>query len=315
MGIMELPARLQAAERSMREQRPRLLEAVRQDPVFQRENIELYDLDTLDNIGLILGLLDDRMAADLDAMPNRTMIDIGCANGELGFAFEEAGFSVALLDRSHVAERQGSLVPQNAPLVASIIARHKGSRAVIFDEDIDDCFEPARVVEGFARSHHLDAAFRRFGLGVMVGVLYHLKNPYSAIEKMGEVCDHLVVGTWVADCLPDRRRFIEDEQVVFLLQDRQLAEDPTNYWIFTRRSFRVLVERAGWHILAELSLTNPPDDGAVPRRGRLERLLPWRARPAGVSAPDHVKQRVFMLLERREPASGPAVAAGTLLPL
>jgi tRNA (mo5U34)-methyltransferase len=295
--------RLKAAERSLREQRAALLEAVRQDPAVQSEGITLYDFDSLDNFVPIIGLLDEHMAAHLDGLPNRTMIDIGCANGELGFAFEEAGYSVALLDKSHVAEAQGSLVLQNAPLIASIIARRKGSRAVIFDENLDDGFDPRRVIDGFSRSRQGDERFERFGLGVMLGVLYHLRNPYLAIERLGQLCDHLIVGTWVMDCLPDRRRIVEDDQVVFLLEDRQLADDPTNYWIFTPRSFRVLVERCGWRVLAEHTMTNPLDGEAARPRRRWERWL-GRRQPSGVSPPEAVKRRMFMLLER-----APTVAA------
>src|SRR5262249_45392690 len=115
--LAPLRERLRAAERSGREQRDRLFAAVRDDPAFQDERITIYDHDTLDNVDFILRLLDDRMQARLDGTANRTMIDIGCANGELGFAFEEAGFSVALLDRGHVADAQGSAIRQNAPLV------------------------------------------------------------------------------------------------------------------------------------------------------------------------------------------------------
>jgi tRNA (mo5U34)-methyltransferase len=297
-----LIARLRTAEHSMRQQRAGLFEAVRNHPDFQSENITLYDFDSLDSMGPILGLLDDGTAARLDDMPSRTMIDIGCANGEVGLAFEEAGFSVALLDKSHVAETQGSRVQQNAPLIASIIARAKGSRAVIVDENIDDGFDPRRVLDRFSREQRGEAPFERFGLGVMLGVLYHLKNPYLTIEKLGQLCDHLIVATWVADCLPDRRRLIKDDQVVYLLKDRQLAADPTNYWIFTPQSLRVLVERCGWRILAEHTTTNPPDGGAtatVAARG-LGRWLGRRSVPMGVSSPDNVKQLQFMLLERRD---------------
>jgi tRNA (mo5U34)-methyltransferase len=294
-------ARLKAAEQSFNEQRASLYEAVRRDPTFLAEGITLYDHDILgSNLGVILALLGDEGAAHLAGMPNRTLIDIGCANGDLGFAFEEAGLSVALLDRSHVAERDGSSVRQNAPLVASLIARGRGSRVVVFDEDIDDGFDPGRVVEDFARRRPDLASFDRFGIGVMVGVLYHLKNPYQAIEKLRDLCDHLIVGTWVADCLPDRRTVIEDEQVVFLLADRQLADDPTNFWIFTPRSFRVLVERCGWRILAERQLTNASQDGRG-AESRLERVLA-RVRPPrpprAVSPPDYVTRRDFLLLER-----------------
>jgi tRNA (mo5U34)-methyltransferase len=299
-----LPERLKAAERSLREQRAGLFEAVRQDPDFQREHITLYEFDSLENIDLILALLDKEAATRLDQTSNRTMIDIGCANGDLGFAFEEAGFSVALLDKGHVAERDGSLVLQNAPLVASIIARNRGSRVAIIDEDIDDGFDPRRVIEGFSRARPDDEPFDRFGLGVMVGVLYHLRNPYSAMEKLTQLCDHLVVGTWVADCMPDRRRSIKDDQLAFLLESGQLAADPSNFWIFTPRSFRVLAERCGWQVLATHSVTNSPPGAPPPSlarkvRNRLERWLPLPQRQPGVSPPDDVRQRVFMLLKRR----------------
>ena len=286
-----LATRLTAAEGSLRDRRSQLLEAVRQDPAFERANITLYPYDPLENLPAILRLVDDRIAARLDAS-NRTMIDIGCANGDLGFAFEEAGFSVALLDRSHVAEAAGSQVQQDAPLVASLMARQLGSRAVIFNEDVDDGFDPDRVLEGFARSFVGDPPFERFALGVMVGVLYHLKNPYAAIEKLRRLCDHLVVGTWVMDCLPKRWRMVADDQVVFLLGDRQLADDPSNYWIFTPRSFRVLVERSGWRVVAEHVVTKDE----VPRHER------WLSRLGlvGASPPDAVRRRVFMLLERTD---------------
>jgi tRNA (mo5U34)-methyltransferase len=295
-GIAPFPVRLKAAERSFREQRTELLEAVRQDSAFQSAGISLYDFEILDNIECILRLLDDSGSAFLDELPNRTMIDIGCANGDLGFAFEDAGFSVALLDKSHVAEAQGSVIRQNAPLVASIIARSKGSRAVIFDEDIDDRFDPRRVIQGFAGSYDGDQRFERFGLGVMLGVLYHLKNPYSVIEKLGQLCDHLIIGTWVADCLPDTRQIIEDQQVVFLLRDRQLAADPTNYWIFTRESLRVLVERCGWQVLSEYTVNNPVSQ-PEPTTFR-DRVLKRLGRKWGVSPPDDVSRRTFMLLKR-----------------
>ncbi len=283
----------------MQERREGLLDAVRQDPAYLRENITLYPFDTLESIDHLMELLDDRAAAHLEGRPIRTMIDIGCANGELGLTFEEAGLSVALLDRSHVAEGQGSVVRQNAPLVASIMARVRGSHAVIFDEDIDDCFDPKRVIERFSSSPEGGAGFQRFGLGVMLGVLYHLKNPYAVMEKLGQLCDHLIVATWLADRLPDGRTSIEDEQVVFLLEDRQLAADPTNYWIFTPRSFRVLVERCGWRVLSERTVTSPVRS-PVTWRERLTR----GGRRAVVSAPDNVKRRDYMLLERSDLDSG-----------
>jgi hypothetical protein len=294
------PTRLKEAERSLRQQRDGLFEAVRQDPDFVARNITLYDFDSLDNVEAIVRLFDERSAAHLDRITNRTMIDIGCANGELGFAFEEAGFSVALLDKSLVSAVEGSPVRQDAPLIASIIARNKSSRAVIFDENIDVGFDPSRVIEGFARAHPGEETFERFGLGVMLGVLYHLKNPYSVVEALRQLCDHLVIGTWVADCLPEnKQRIIEDEQVVYLLKDRQLSVDPTNFWIFTPRSFRVMAERCGWRVLSEHSMTNPLPDGAEPRN-RLARYVARRTRRSGVSPPDNVRTRVFMLLQRSD---------------
>jgi tRNA (mo5U34)-methyltransferase len=303
-----LMARLKWAELSLRDRREPLFEAVRRDPAFQREGIELYDFDTLDNFIHLQELLDERAGAYLDGMPNRTMIDIGCANGELGLVFEDAGFAVALLDRSHVSEVPGSHIRQNAPLVASVLARIKGSGAVVVDEDVDVDFEPGRVVAAFSRAHPDRPLIDRFGLGVMVGVLYHVKNPYSVLEKLGQLCDHLIIGTWVADCLPDQETMVQDEQVVFLLADRQLAADPTNYWIFTRRSFHVLVERCGWEILAEHVVTNPAGGGGggprlLERVDRLRERLGGRPNQRGVSPPGDVRQRVFLFMRRadREP--------------
>lgn len=288
-----LADRLRNARTTFRKSNDELYRQVQKDPEFVRENVTLYNFDILENLDRIAAV----MARDgddlLSGLTNRTMIDIGCSNGDLGFAFESAGFSVGLLDRSHIAEEQNSQVRQDAPLVARIIARHRQSKAVVFDENIDEGFDPRRVSSAFRDASGLPE-FKTFGLGVMVGVLYHLKNPYAVMEKLAQLCDHLIVGTWIADSYPRFKGNIEDEQVAYLLKDRQLAVDPTNYWIFTKRSFETLAERCGWEIVQ----THLHQDD-LPPLSLAKRAYRRLSNRMGKSPPDAVSQRYFMLLKAK----------------
>jgi hypothetical protein len=252
---------------------------VAKDPRFLAERISIYPFDILANLGFIKSLLDEAPGY-LDGIANRTMIDVGCSNGDLGFVFEDVGFSVCLVDKAHVASNAvNNAVRQNAPLVARLIAEAKGSRAVIVDMDIDTAFDDKALAA--ARADLGGRAGRpvpgRFGLGVMVGVLYHIKNPYSLIENLAATCERLVLGTWTATHMPDGERIIADDQVAYLLKDCELAADPTNYWIFTYRSLVTLVQRCGFRVVATYRRRQSADD------------LP--------ATPGNAKEQTFLLLE------------------
>ena len=114
------------------------------------------------------------------------------------------------------------------------------------------------------------------------------------MEKLSHLCDYLIVGTWITDCYPRHKGNIENEQVAYFLTDRQLALDPTNYWIFTKRSFETLAERGGWEIVQRYL-----HQGEIPRVNLQRRVVRTLTNRMGKSPPDAVTQRYFMLLKAK----------------
>ncbi len=248
--------RLRDSVKKFKAERSQLYERVRQSEEFKKEKISLYDFDILCNVPVLFKLFSGKQEHFLDTITNRTVIDIGCSNGDLGFTFSDIGFAVSLLDKSHICSHEkNNAVRQNAPLVAKLIAKQRGTKVHVFDYNIDGSFAAAPLLEGLAQGTP-ENPLQRYGLGLAFGLLYHLKNPYGFMESLTKVCDYLVIGTWIFSHLPTRLRSSANEQVVYLLKDCEYAADPTNYWLFTRKSLATLVERCGWEIISQTTSSN-----------------------------------------------------------
>jgi hypothetical protein len=65
---------------------------------------------------------------------------------------------------------------------ACTLARELGSTARLWDVDLDSRFEVQR----------------HYGLALMLGVLYHLKNPFYALEQAAQHARYCILSTRVA---------------------------------------------------------------------------------------------------------------------
>src|SRR5205823_5690136 len=90
--------------------------------------------------------------------------DIGAADADLAFFFEELGFSVDAIDNE--------FTNFNKLDGARILKEALNSSVTIRSIDLDSRFEP------FAEKY--DAVF-------FLGVLYHLKNPFYILERLAQV--------------------------------------------------------------------------------------------------------------------------------
>lgn len=224
------------------------------------EPVDWYLYDILANLHHVNALLegDER---DLDRLAGgRPVADIGAADGDLAFTLEAAcGWDVDIVDNASTN--------MNRLRAAAALKEALGSRAQIHDLDLDTQFRLPRD---------------RYGLVFLLGILYHLQNPFYALRELARHADHCILSTRVARFAGPERTPIGDLSVGYLVGPDELNHDATNYWIFSPRGFEQLAERAGWEIVR--SFTAGDTEGSTPDSSehdeRLFALLRSRPQPA-----------------------------------
>ena len=168
------------------------------------------------------------------------VIDFGCGDGDIPLFFASLGCDVAAADNP----------PNNHNWMAGVRAlRERLNLPVqIFELNADTATE----LPGSP-----------YGLAISLGVLYHLKNPYLALETLANHSRYCVLSTRVADVTKSGVA-IKDEPLAYLLDHRETNNDPTNQWIFSPAGLDRLAKRSGWRIIDRLRLgcsqgANPAD--------------------------------------------------------
>ena len=168
--------------------------------------------------------------------------DIGAADGDLAFFMSSLGYFVDIIDNE----------PTNYNGLRGVRALAKALNAEksvsILKRDIDEQFT---------------LPTERYDLVFLLGILYHLKNPYYILEILSKKSTHLLLSTRVAKYTPDGRN-LSGASVAYLLNPDESNNDATNYWIFTESCLERIVKRAGWNILykntvGDTSTSNPSD--------------------------------------------------------
>ncbi len=157
--------------------------------------------------------------------------DIGAADGDVSFVLErELGWQMEIID--HAATNMNGL------RAAGALRTQLGSRAAIHDIDLDMRFE---------------LPSERYGLVLLLGILYHLQNPFCALRTLAERTNYLILSTRVARVAGPGRTRIADLPVAYLVGPDETNNDATNYWMFSPTGLERIVTRAGWSILASIS--------------------------------------------------------------
>ena len=188
---------------------------------------EWYRYDSLANLEQVDRLLEASPEPVLEAARSHGVLDLGCADGDLAFLFEAMGCTVMAVD--HPVSSHNHMYGVRA------LHRQLGSQVELHEADIDTQFTlPAR----------------RYGLGVVLGLLYHLKNPYFVLETLARACDYCVISTRVARRLPDGSPLAPGAPLAYLVDTYELNDDNSNFWIFTETALRRLLQRTGWECCA-----------------------------------------------------------------
>jgi tRNA (mo5U34)-methyltransferase len=187
-----------------------------------------YPYATLRNIAVLERLLAGAGLDLLDLCRGKygRVADIGAADGDLAFFLEELGFSVDAVDNDYTNfnKLEGVRILKNA----------LNSPVTIRSIDLDSRSEPF--------SERYDAVF-------LLGVLYHLKNPFFILERLAHVTRYCFLSSRIArqaaDGLP-----LSKHPLAYLLGPEECNNDSTNFWIFSDEGLKRLIHRTGWSILA-----------------------------------------------------------------
>jgi 2-polyprenyl-3-methyl-5-hydroxy-6-metoxy-1,4-benzoquinol methylase len=200
-----------------------------------------YRYSIISNVHHLRSLLENTPHGSfLENITGARIIDIGGADGDLAFFFESLGCSVDLIDNSNTSW---------GVQAASRLRDALNSSVSIHDIDLDSQFSLPHA---------------RYDLALFLGTLYHLKNPFYALERISHHADHCFISTRIARFTP-KGTLIRGEALGYLLDAGESNNDSTNYWIFSEQGLRRLLQRAGWEVLAfasvgDLKHSNPSDN-------------------------------------------------------
>ena len=152
--------------------------------------------------------------------------DIGAADGDIAFFLEKLGLSVDVVDNegTNFNKLEGARILKKA-LNSSVTIRSidLDSRSQLFTERYDVVF--------------------------LLGVLYHLKNPFSILERLSHVTRYCFLSTRIARQTTDGSP-LSKYPLAYLLGPEECNNDSTNFWIFSEEGLKRLIHRTGWNILA-----------------------------------------------------------------
>jgi tRNA (mo5U34)-methyltransferase len=205
-------------------------------------DLRWYPYSSLNNISILARFL----PPDLEIVPaGGSVLDIGAADGDMGFFFQSLGCDVDFLDNAVTNFNDCEGIRRTASLL--------GRPQKLIERDIDRGFE-------------LD---RDYDLAIFLGTLYHLRNPALSLVRLAQRCHRALISTRVMSHLPDGRN-VEAAALAYLLDTREANDDPTNYWIFSPVGLERLLKRCGWrvmhaHRVGEVGRSNPVDNDADER--------------------------------------------------
>ena len=191
-----------------------------------------YPYHTLRNVGVLEQLV---AKAGLDLLklcqgPYGKVADIGGADGDLAFFFEKIGLSVDLIDNepTNFNQLEG----------ARLLGEALHSNVTIQKVDLDSQFRLS--------AEKYDTIF-------LLGILYHLKNPFFVLESLAGVARYCFLSTRIARHT-DNGQPISRCPIAYLLGPNECNNDSTNFWIFSEEGLKRLINRTGWRLLSYLSI-------------------------------------------------------------
>jgi hypothetical protein len=183
-----------------------------------------YQYSTLNNFYLLDQLLtgDNRNLGSI--LSSGPIADIGAADGDLTFFLQNLGYDSEIIENPSTN--------QNHLEGARLLADHFGYGTLIHEVDLDSQFNLTQ----------------KYNLTFFLGILYHLKNPYYALEKLALSSRFAFVSTKIARFVGPGGPEMQDHQLAYLLDSDECNNDATNFWVFSDAGLKMLFKRTGWTV-------------------------------------------------------------------
>jgi tRNA (mo5U34)-methyltransferase len=188
-------------------------------------SFEWYPYNSLSSAQHLETLLGDAHGYVMDSARDAGILDLGCGDGDMSFFFESQGYTVTGVD--HPVNNHNGMQGLRA------LHRDLESKITIHEADADS-------------EIRLDA---KYGLTICLGVLYHLKNPFFALERLARISRYCILSTRIARRLPDGAPMPAKHALAYLLAEDELNGDDTNVWIFSEQGLRRILERTRWEVV------------------------------------------------------------------
>ena len=214
-------------------------------------------------------ILDDMLAGDTRALlkmiGHDAVLDVGCGDGDISFFLESLGARVDAVD--------------NAPTNYNALY---GVRA------LKEALQSSLRIQATDIDTHPNFPGMHYGFTLMLGVLYHLKNPYLVLEELARRSDHIFLSTRIAQLAPDRKTGYGGNPVAYLVEEDELNADYTNFWIFTEEGLKRIVRRAGWDIMHYAATGPVATSDPVTPKGDARAYIVAKSRLSGRPAGFHL---------------------------
>jgi tRNA (mo5U34)-methyltransferase len=251
---MASPTETRAAARFIETRVAGLRDEIATDPeLLRRGGMVFPHLSIYANLGPILELLGKSGNEALlcaDAVTH--VADIGVGNGEIAFMLARCGYKVTAIDFANRHDQ--------SPYIVGQLSSRLDLPVAIVDFSVDRPFLMADLKANCVSdsNNSLPVDLPSFDFAICVGLLYHLKNPYAFVESLARITGHCLLGTWIFSHLAPELAEVSRASLAYLLGDRELNDDPSNYWIFTDAALTTLCRRCGFDVLDTLLVPNNP---------------------------------------------------------
>lgn len=198
---------------------------------------EWYPYDTLSNFTHLADVLGAAGLQFCELAGDEPVADIGCADGDLALFLAELGCEVDAVDNP--------LTHHNGMRGVRLLAETRKATVAVHTADLDDQWWLPR---------------EKYQLALLLGVLYHLKNPFFTLEMLAKHSRYLLLSTRIASRFPGVGQAVGAVPAAYLVAEDEMNRDNSNFWIFTEAGLRRLMDRSHWQVLGLVTKPAGGDD-------------------------------------------------------
>lgn len=208
-----------------------------------------------------------------ESLAGQTVLDVGAWDGYYSFVCAQRGAKRVLATDSFAWSGDSWGGPDGFLLAREAL----GLDDVVDDQVVDVMELTPDLVDG------------RFDVVLLLGVLYHLRDPITALERVASVCnDLLIVETELAlNWVPGAAARV--------YPGRELNDDDTNWYAYNLTALKGLLRRVGFDDLDVVYKTS-----LFRRLGRVAQALVSQRRPSALRS---FRSRRVVIHARRQPSS------------